>query len=156
MLGVVLRDRRSADRPAQPVVKGADAGEEAERAADRGDDELRVAGLVGLGERQPGDRPQRDHEAVAEREADDEAEEGPRHSRSLQCRCHRLEVPVRGRPDPSDAHHGAPVAVVEVFSPSEGCGGTVPDFCTLPWFASQLSNFACGHTCTIARIVACP
>src|SRR5439155_1389897 len=38
VLGVVLRDGRRADRPPQPVVEGADPGEEAERAGDGGDD----------------------------------------------------------------------------------------------------------------------
>ena len=78
MLGVVLGDRRRADRPAQPVVEGADAGEEAERRGDARHDHVRVARLLGLEDRQAGDRAQRDDEPEAERAADEHPEERPR------------------------------------------------------------------------------
>ena len=86
VLGVLLGNGRLARCPAEPVVEAAQSDQEAERSGDRGDDQVRVARLLGLEDLQPGDRAQGDDEAEAEAEAEREAQPGARHSRSLQCR----------------------------------------------------------------------
>ncbi len=68
--GVVVGDRRLAGRPAEPVVEGAEADQPAERGRDRGDDDVRVAGLLGLEDLEAADRAQADDEAEAEEPAD--------------------------------------------------------------------------------------
>ena len=73
---LVLELRRvggPADRPAEPVVEGAEPGEEADRGEDRGNDHLGVARLLGLEGRQPGKRPQQHHQPEAERPAEQRA-----------------------------------------------------------------------------------
>ena len=66
MLGVVLGHGRRAAGPAEPVVEGAEPDEEAERARDRGHDQVRVAGLLGLEDLEAGDRAQRNDQPEAE------------------------------------------------------------------------------------------
>ena len=73
--GVVLGDGRQAEGPAQPVVEGAEAEQEAERGHDQRHDHLRVAGLFALEGGEAGDRAQDDHETDAEGGRDERAEE---------------------------------------------------------------------------------
>src|SRR5262249_35012568 len=61
----------------EPVVEAADPDQESERRGDRRDDDVRVAGLLGLEDRQPGDRPQGDDQSEAEGSTEDRVGEGP-------------------------------------------------------------------------------
>jgi hypothetical protein len=76
VVAVVVGDGRGAGRPAQPVVAAADPEQEADRGRDRRDDDVRVAGLLGLDQVEAADRAQGDDEPEAEQPAGQRAEEG--------------------------------------------------------------------------------
>ena len=60
--------------PAEPVVEGTEADEPAERHRDRGDDDVRVASLLGLENLEAADCAQANDKAEAERRADQRSE----------------------------------------------------------------------------------
>jgi hypothetical protein len=71
---VVVRDRRRAEAPAQPVIEAADAEQEAQRGGDQRHDDLRVARLFALERGKARDRAQDDHDADAEGGSENRAE----------------------------------------------------------------------------------
>jgi len=83
---VIVGDGGRAAGPTEPVREAAEPDQEAERRGDRGHDHVRVAGLLGLDDLKPGDRAERHDEPESEGAADEEAEQGSRHSGVLQCR----------------------------------------------------------------------
>ena len=140
VLGVVLGDRRRAGGPAEPVVEGAEADQEAERAGDRRDDQVRVAGRLGLEDLEAGDRAQGDDQAEAERRAD-AGSRGPPGS-----------VLVSSMPLPRALPPQAYVPSARGRSAAPPVAPLRPAACS----ASHASNSSCDSTTTVARIVEWP
>ena len=142
VLGVVVGHGRGARGPAEPVVEAAEADQVAERRGDRGHDDVRIVGRVGLEDREAGDRAQGDHEPEAERAADQRAEKRAWLSGCPQSRCHFSPEPG---PTPSPA-------VGRFYSPRY----FVPAVLSVRYATSALSCCSSSESANVSGMIPAP
>jgi hypothetical protein len=77
VIGVVLGPGGSPQRPAEPVADRAEADQEPKRGRERGNHDVRIAGLIGLERIESGNRPQGDNQAESEAAPHERPCDGP-------------------------------------------------------------------------------